>query len=272
MIRRLPVKTQFTTLPYDIAQNPKLSARGLGVLVYILSKPDHWKVRVIQLAARFTDEIFGQTCGRDVIYKIIDEHIALGYCRKVKVRTSGKFNSTEYHYTESPLPEIPDTVKPDTVKPDTVFQDALVSIEEAVKIEKEVNIDSSCPEPEKNTGPVPPVSDYPTNKNGSVYTLSWEHYQEFVKNYPAVDVDQQLRNARMWLITNPGKRKTQTGMLTFLNKWLSKEQNRGGNHGQRQTYQQQPSLSQRGDAAIERAFPSKPAGDIFDGNGNLLDD
>lgn len=46
--------------------------------------------------------------------------------------------------------------------------------------------------------------------------------------YPAVDVRQQLRDMRAWSITNPTKRKTKTGILKFVNTWLSKRQNEGG--------------------------------------------
>jgi hypothetical protein len=49
---------------------------------------------------------------------------------------------------------------------------------------------------------------------------------EFVRLYPAVDVMQQLRNMRGWLLANPSNRKTESGINRFMNTWLSKEQNR----------------------------------------------
>jgi hypothetical protein len=49
--------------------------------------------------------------------------------------------------------------------------------------------------------------------------------------YPAVDVAQELRTMTGWLIANPTKRKTKTGINRFINAWLSKCQDRGGSNG-----------------------------------------
>lgn len=46
--------------------------------------------------------------------------------------------------------------------------------------------------------------------------------------YPNVDIMQQLRAMVGWLDANPRRRKTKTGILSFVNTWLSKEQNQGG--------------------------------------------
>ncbi len=46
--------------------------------------------------------------------------------------------------------------------------------------------------------------------------------------YPAVDVEQELRNMVGWIDGNPTKRKTKTGIKKFVNAWLSKEQDQGG--------------------------------------------
>lgn len=45
--------------------------------------------------------------------------------------------------------------------------------------------------------------------------------------YPAVDVLQTLREIRAWNLSNPQKRKTQSGIKTHINRWLAKEQNHG---------------------------------------------
>jgi len=44
--------------------------------------------------------------------------------------------------------------------------------------------------------------------------------------YPAVDIDQELRKMREWLIANPSKKKT--NYRKFINNWLSKTQDQGG--------------------------------------------
>lgn len=49
--------------------------------------------------------------------------------------------------------------------------------------------------------------------------------------YPAVDVMQELRNMRGWLLGNKTRRKTRHGIGRFIQSWLAKEQNRGGRRG-----------------------------------------
>ena len=46
--------------------------------------------------------------------------------------------------------------------------------------------------------------------------------------YPAVDVEQELRKMCDWCESNPTKRKTRAGILSFISRWLAKEQNKGG--------------------------------------------
>jgi len=51
------------------------------------------------------------------------------------------------------------------------------------------------------------------------------HYSEL---YPAVDVESQIRCMIGWCESNPGKRKTKTGVKGFITRWLSKAQDKGG--------------------------------------------
>ena len=44
--------------------------------------------------------------------------------------------------------------------------------------------------------------------------------------YPAVDIEQELRIAREWLLANPSKRKS--NYRQFINNWLRREQDKGG--------------------------------------------
>jgi hypothetical protein len=56
-------------------------------------------------------------------------------------------------------------------------------------------------------------------------------YQPFVAEmqglYPSMDVGEQLRSMRAWLITNRELRKTRKGMTRFINGWLSRKQDKG---------------------------------------------
>lgn len=77
----------------------------------------------------------------------------------------------------------------------------------------------------------PPTEDVfiglPLN-DGTEYHVTSGQLRQWKELYPAVDVEQQLRNMVGWLLANPAKRKTRRGVLRFVTTWLSKEQDRGG--------------------------------------------
>lgn len=81
--------------------------------------------------------------------------------------------------------------------------------------------------PDKPAPPAdPPFILIPCNRGDHPVTEG--QVQEFAGLYPAVDVRQELRAMRAWAIANPAKRKTQGGVMRFVNAWLSKEQDKGG--------------------------------------------
>ena len=72
----------------------------------------------------------------------------------------------------------------------------------------------------------PPVISIPLNDN-SEFAVSAGMVAEWRALYPDCDVDQTLREIRGWNLANPTKRKTRSGILNHVNRWLSKEHNRG---------------------------------------------
>ena len=74
---------------------------------------------------------------------------------------------------------------------------------------------------------MPPVIFLPLN-DGTEYPVSQEQCHEWAGLYPAVDVIQQLRQMRAWLIANPRRRKTVRGINGFIVNWLSREQDKPG--------------------------------------------
>lgn len=91
--------------------------------------------------------------------------------------------------------------------------------------ESEIEANASCAEPE--TASTPPVILLPLN-DGTDYPVSEEQCQEWAGLYPAVDVIQQLRNMKGWLIGNPDRKKTRRGIVRYITGWLAREQNHGG--------------------------------------------
>jgi len=63
--------------------------------------------------------------------------------------------------------------------------------------------------------------------DGSEFGVSEKQVSELEKLYPAVDVRQTLNEIRGWNLANPTRRKTRRGVLSHINAWMSKEQNRG---------------------------------------------
>ncbi len=69
-----------------------------------------------------------------------------------------------------------------------------------------------------------------TLNTGKLYDIPKSDLEIYRKLYPAVDIEQELRNMKGWCYSNPEKRKTRTGIKAFITRWLSKEQNKGGNN------------------------------------------
>lgn len=70
--------------------------------------------------------------------------------------------------------------------------------------------------------------------DGSAFYVTADDLKRWKELYPAVDVEQELRNMAGWLDANPTRRKTRSGIRRFITGWLAKEQNRerpGGRNG-----------------------------------------
>ena len=103
-------------------EDSRLSWAARGLLGYLLSRPDDWKVLVKDLQRR-------GNLGRDGIYRLLRELRDVGYVRYQKSRdTRGRMRGGDYIVREipsTPLPDLPDTASPDTAPPDPVKPEAL---------------------------------------------------------------------------------------------------------------------------------------------------
>jgi hypothetical protein len=59
--------------------------------------------------------------------------------------------------------------------------------------------------------------------------ISPERMIQWEEAFPAVDIELDLKNAALWVVDNPTKKKTQWGR--FLTNWFRRTQERGGNKG-----------------------------------------
>jgi hypothetical protein len=160
-IIRAARKSQFYVLPTTTIEDNRLSWEARGMLVYLLSKPDHWEVRVEDLLAR-TRNCLGKRSGRDKVYGILKELQMAGYVVRHYDRQGGTFQGMTYEVSENPdldagalfiasqkkskgepVTDLPETVapsedSPNTAQPDTANPDALVNNKQAVSIERAV--------------------------------------------------------------------------------------------------------------------------------------
>lgn len=85
----------FVIVDNTVARDSRLSYRARGVLIAILSQPDHWRTDATRLAAEGGE-------GREAIRAALRELQAAGYMLRTKVRRSGGQLVTETHVYDSP--------------------------------------------------------------------------------------------------------------------------------------------------------------------------
>jgi hypothetical protein len=94
----------------------------------------------------------------------------------------------------------------------------------------EVDANASCAElPQSGTPRGKVAISIPLN-DGSEFPIYDSQVDEWKTLFPAVAVEQQLREMKAWSDANKSKRKTKSGILRFVVAWLSKKQNQGGDN------------------------------------------
>lgn len=140
IIKSLKPDLPFTCVPNATLNDHDLKPEDLGVLVYLISKPEDWQVRSTELCARFG-------IGRNRLYSILQRLQAAGYATYERA-VSGK---TTWTIAAEPLQDVagrskslkdnlipktgmsPHPQKPDEEKPDEAFRDVLQKKETSQK-------------------------------------------------------------------------------------------------------------------------------------------
>lgn len=65
------------------------------------------------------------------------------------------------------------------------------------------------------------------------YIIHMSEVETYKKRFPAIDVEQEIRNAISWIEANPKNKKTLNGVKRFLTNWLIKSQNSSRAHSER---------------------------------------
>lgn len=95
---------------------------------------------------------------------------------------------------------------------------------------------------------------------GKEFPVSQEQVEGWQRDFPGVDVCQQLRCMRAWCDANPTRQKTARGVPAFVVRWLSKEQDRG----RPSTAPPQETAHQRAMRERWEAVRGTPAGKVID--------
>ena len=104
-----------------------------------------------------------------------------------------------------------------------------------------------------------PIAEHIPLNNDTEHPVTASQMDEYQRLYPAVDVPQALRAMRGWCLANPKKRKTKRGVKSFINAWLSKDQDKGGSNGTSNS----ANNAGRTQSAAER-FWARRDGQVFD--------
>jgi len=120
-IRRAARRDRYVIVDQAAVEDTRLSWAARGLLAYLLSRPDDWKVLVNDLRKR-------GNLGRDGIYGLLRELRRAGYLRFERNRDAqGRMRGGTYIVSEEPAPHpgLPDTVEPDPAAPRPVRPGAL---------------------------------------------------------------------------------------------------------------------------------------------------
>jgi hypothetical protein len=132
IIRAPRPESNFYILSRDISEDGRLSWAARGLLIFLLGKPDHWRVSVPALINETRGAV--KHTGRDGVYALLTELMNAGYVQRLQERgANGLHAEVRYVVSEAPLPDKteadgqPLPAQPDTGQPDPVKADALVS-------------------------------------------------------------------------------------------------------------------------------------------------
>lgn len=167
IIRAPRPEGNFYLLNKTISEDQRLSWGARGMLVFLLGKPDHWKVSPAHLRGETASS--AKPTGRDGIYGLLDELINAGYVRREQPRTeAGVLGEVTYLVSESPLPDLPYPAEPHTARPHTA-NPTLVSIEGKQGLKKAVSTENPSGGDKGKTGKFDPITAKPANASDQAW-------------------------------------------------------------------------------------------------------
>lgn len=147
IIRAARPQTNFYILDKRISEDRGLSWAARGLLIFLLGKPDHWKISIDHL--RKETESCARPTGRDAVYGLLNEIISGGYIKRMESRDEkGRVSGYDYIVfdepitlgiaEDEPLPEKPLTDEPLTANTTLVSNEVKQGLKKAVKNQLEL--------------------------------------------------------------------------------------------------------------------------------------
>lgn len=130
-------KRNYTVIGNDLINNPDLSWKAKGIVIYLLSKPEDWETRLGDIVKHSTD-------GRDAVLSGLKELKQKGYLEKVRITDPATGRVIRW---ETIVHEAPTVLGPDTENPDSGFPES--GKPDSTKYLKEVSTNTTTKEPEK---------------------------------------------------------------------------------------------------------------------------
>jgi len=104
LVRRGRRNARYTAISNDIIDHPILSPEARIVLIYLLSKPDNWELKVNDIRRLLGTA--GKPCGRNKAYEVIKELKASAYVVAVHAfAENGRFDRIAYYVFDEPHPD-----------------------------------------------------------------------------------------------------------------------------------------------------------------------
>lgn len=167
----------------SIREDRRISWEALGLLVYLLGKPDNWQVSIAHLVSEKDGCEFPS--GRDKVYRLLNELQKAGYIvRSASRDEKGRATGVDYHVHECPAPSDPLPAQPDA--DETTLR--IKEVKEGLNTKKTPPPLSPSPilsDGEGEVGPsrcAPPAS--PENPACNKQHLLEQRFTEFWQTYP----------------------------------------------------------------------------------------
>lgn len=101
LVRRGRRNARYTAISNEIIDHPTLSPEARIALIYLLSKPDDWRLQINDIRRLLGRN--GTPCGRNKAYEVIKELKASAYILAVEELRKGRFYRLAYYVFDEPV-------------------------------------------------------------------------------------------------------------------------------------------------------------------------